>query len=163
MLNQNAQTQNSKNEECLLSLYRTKLQRCGLSSKETSKLLKEKSIDELKTVIQQQRKAQTQKRQASASLSHCEPSRPRRSLTDATTTGRVWSTKPHKYAHSLSASRKRSKIEKALSNCRSIAPELDPLKHMGYVDDDAKLSRLDMLIESHLMPSHGHKESPDSH
>jgi hypothetical protein len=161
MLNQNTQTQSSKNEEYLLSLYRTKLQRCGLSSKETSRLLKEKSIDELKAVVQQQRNAQNL--QASASSSHCEPSRPRRSLTDATTTGRVWSTKPHKHAHSLSASRKRSKIEKALSNCRSIAPELDPLKHMGYVDDDAKLSRLDMLIESHLMPSHGHNESPDSH
>lgn len=159
--NTNYQLPPSQEDQLLISIYRNRLKRCGVTPKQITHLLKVKSLSELKEIAKQ---LKTQ--------SICANSNPEVIPNQDTKAGlfniesgtcRVKSKRPSGKNRHLCCRRKRSKVDKALLASEFISRDYDPLRHLGYLDDQSKDTLIEKTIEHHLTNSHGSKERSETH
>jgi len=161
--NSNKQLHVSQSEDRLLAnIYKNKLIRCGVSKRDAERLATNKTIDELKKVCSELKQSIAYNPTCSNSESN-ETSKV--AITSSSNgTCRVWSIRPTGKHRHLSCSRKRTKVDKALSDSQTISSDNDPLKHLGYLDDELKEARLEGLIESYLNHNrHGQEREQETH
>ncbi|GLO64198.1 hypothetical protein MACH09_47060 [Vibrio sp. MACH09] len=159
--NTSHQLSSSHEDRLLISIYRNRLKRCGVTPKQIKHLLKVKSLSELKEIAKQL------KPQITGAYSNPELIQKQDSqdwlLNLDTRACRVRSKRPSGKNRHLCCSRKRSKVDKALLASEFISRDFDPLRHLGYLDDHAKDTLIEKTIEHHLTNSHGSKERSETH
>lgn len=152
-----------QNIELLVGVYKNKLRQCGVSKRDVERLASQCSIDELKKIVIHH-KNQVVRMPANSSYSEKEEHKNLRTLQTSTQHHcRVRSFKPSKKHRHLCCSRKRKKVDRALTFGGSTRNNYDPLKHLGYLDDSMKASQLEGIIERCLNPSHGLKNNNETH
>ena len=149
----NARLSQPSEKQILANIYRKKLINCGLSIQEASKLMASHSLEQIKKITAQQKRKQSSSSEKRSSVSE------RLDSSKATfrDTARVWSARPSSKQPKLSCSRKRTKVERAIKSSRCIAREHDPLRHLGYIDEDEhSLSSLMETVDTALKGNRDH-------
>ena len=144
------------------NIYKNRLIRCGISKRDAERLMATKTIEELKKISSDLK----QSIGYNPMRSNNEPKEQDEVAIASPSNGtcRVWSIRPSQNHRHLSCSRKRTKVDKALLTSQAISSDSDPLKHLGYLDDELKESRLEGLIENYLNHhSRGQERDQETH